>query len=142
MGAPPSPPPPPRGRASPRGRAAAPPGWHRCGPAVSGGDSARLGPGGAGGTGAAAASFPGRGAALPGGGGGGGPPLALTEPEMGPSRPGSGSRPPWGPLPLSGAVAVVGHCLCQPRSSGRRSRCSEVTPPSPVSGETRAAVGT
>lgn len=42
-----APPPPPRGLASPGGRAAAPPGWDRRGPAVSGGDSARLraGPG-------------------------------------------------------------------------------------------------
>lgn len=71
---------------------------------------------------------------------GAGPPLALAWLEMGPSRP--GCRPPWGPLPFSGGVAVVGHCRRQRRSSGRRSRWSEVTPFSPVSAEACAGVGT
>lgn len=72
---------------------------------------------------------------------GAGPPLALAGLEMGPSRPGGGCRPPWGPLPFSGGVAVVGHCRRQRRSSGRGSRWSEVTPFSPFSAEACAGVG-
>lgn len=138
-----------RGPASPRGPSCL---GRRCGPAVSGGggwdgmgsDGTRrgcgLGPGPGPGAGARrrGCELSSRRDRAPRGAG---PPLALAGLEMGPSRPGGGCRPPWGPLPFSGGVAVVGHCRRQRRSSGRGSRWSEVTPFSPFSAEACAGVG-
>lgn len=143
---------PPRGLASvpPRGRAAAPPGWD--GTAV--GPPCREGTRRGGGPGLGAWARAGRegerdrlrGCELPRPRGRAPrrarPASCAHCDREGPFPARQRLSPPWGPLPFPGAVALVGRCLCQRWSGGRRGRWSEVTLFSLVSPEACAAVGT